>query len=113
MHKTFGVSPGAIAFHCDMFLPIPIITDIKLLRSRRQSVIDKDSLKENKRRKHHDYNIGDQIMIFNHKTDALGAKSIGPFTITQVHTNGTVSFLRNEHIIERINLRRIKPYHSA
>jgi hypothetical protein len=36
----------------------------------------------------------------------------GPFTITKVHDNGTVTIDRgNFH--ETINIRRIKPYHTG
>ena len=32
-----------------------------------------------------------------------------PFDITQVHTNGTVTIALNDHVSERINIRRIRP----
>lgn len=112
VHKTFGVSPGAIVFHRDMLLPIPIITDLTNLRERRQSSIDQSALRENRRRRPHEYNVGDQILIIAYAPNAraLDPKATGPFTLTQVHTNGTVSFLRNAEVIERINIRRVKPY---
>lgn len=113
VHKTFGISPGSIAFNRDMLLPIPIISDATLLREKRQAVIDKNALKENRRRKAHEYNVGDSIAILAFNPGALDARATGPFIITQVHTNGTVSFLRNEEVIERINIRRIKPYFAA
>ena len=47
IHKTYGVSPGSIVFHCDMLLPIPITTNLQLLREKRQAVIDKNNLTEN------------------------------------------------------------------
>ena len=114
VHKTFGVSPGAIVFHRDMLLPIPIIADLTNLRERRQSSIDQGALRENRRRRPHEYNVGDQILIIAYKPNAraLDPKATGPFTLTQVHTNGTVSFLRNAEVVERINIRRVKPYFS-
>ena len=93
-----------------MLLPIPIISDLALLRDKRQNSINKSALTENRRRKAYEYNVGDRMMILAFNPAALDATATGPFVITQVHTNGTVSFLRNEAVIERINIRRIKPY---
>ena len=36
----------------------------------------------------------------------------GPYAITQVHTNGTVTIRLSDNVTERINIRWIKPYHS-
>ena len=110
VNKTFGVSPGALVFQRDMLLPIPIITNLRLLREKRQVLINKANLIENQRRKSHDYNIGDQFLIKNFKPTALQERYYGPFVITQVHSNGTVSYILNQAIIDRINVRRIKPY---
>ena len=57
-----------------------------------------------------DYKPGDQILILTNYFTALQDCGIGPFTITQVHTNGTITFQRTPHIVERINIRRVKPY---
>ena len=115
VHKTYGVSPGTIAFGRDMLLPIPVIVDLQLLRNKRQVLIDENNLRENRRRRHHDYTTGDQIMIlaYKHNLSALGARAKGPYTISQVHNNGTVSYMLNQHVIDRINIRRIKPYYKA
>ena len=99
VNKTLGVSPGALVFRRDMLLPIPVITDLRLLRERRQSLIDKQNLKENQRRRSHDYVVGDQFLIKTYKPSALQERWYGPYTITQVHSNGTVSYLLNEEII--------------
>ena len=114
VHKTFGVSPGTIVFQRDMLLPIPIVVNLHQLRQRRQVLIDQNNLRENARRRHHDYAIGDQMMILAYKTmlSALEPRAKGPYTITQVHNNGTVSYMLNEYVIDRINIRRIKPYYK-
>ena len=64
------------------------------------------------RRKSHDHTVGDQFLIKTFKPSALQERYYGPYTITQVHSNGTVSYLVNEAVIGRINVRRIKPYFS-
>ena len=35
------VSPGSLAFHCDMFLDIPLIADILTLQEHCQVLVDK------------------------------------------------------------------------
>jgi hypothetical protein len=42
----------------------------------------------------------------------LEDKAIGPFTIHQVHVNGTVTIQRTPYVRERINIRRIRPYRA-
>ena len=97
VNKTYGLSPGSIAFHRDMLLPIPIISDAALLRQKRQNVIDKNVLNKNRRSKYYEYNVGDNIAILSYyRPGALDARATGPFVITQIHTNGTVSFLQVE-----------------
>ena len=40
IHRTLNISPGALVFHRDMILNIPLITDLQLLHKRRQTLID-------------------------------------------------------------------------
>jgi len=114
VHRTLKISPGALAFHRDMLLPIPILADFNLIRQRRQTLIDDDARRANQSRiVSHDYTIGDEILIKVERPGPLGPRAIGPYTIVQVHTNGTVTFERMPNIYERINIRRIRPYHRA
>ena len=83
-----------------------------MLQEKRQALIDKNNLRENRRRKDHNYSVGDQIMIIAYKPHALQDRAKGPYTISQIHVNGTVSYMLNEEVIDRINIRRIKPYYS-
>ena len=62
------------------------------------------------RRRTFDYQPGDQILILTNNPTTLQDRGIGPFTIIQVHTNGTITIQRTPHIVERINIRRVKPY---
>ena len=50
-------------------------------------------------------------MILLENPAKLDARAEGPFIIEQVHTNGTVSITRAPNIVERINVRRLKPYY--
>ena len=112
MHTTLKVSPGALVFQRDMLLDIPIIADLQLIRERRQRLIDSNLMRSNRRRIAHDYQPQDQVLVLAYKPDKLEPRATGPFTISQIHTNGTVTIQRNPHVQERISLRRIRPYHS-
>ena len=104
IHKTHGLLPGSAVFKRDMPLPIPIIVNLQTLQNERQILIDKNNLKENARRKQHDCNVGDQILIIAFKPNALKDRAKGPHTISQVHTDGTVSYMLNEEVIDQINI---------
>ena len=114
VHRTLKVAPGALAFHRDMLLPIPVLADFNLIRQRRQTVIDQDARRANSNRiVSHDYAIGDEILLREHRPGPLGPRASGPYRIVQVHTNGTITFERMPNVHERINIRRIRPYHRA
>ena len=57
-----------------------------------------------------DYQHGDEILILTDNPTTLQDHSIGPFPITQIHTNGTITIQHTPHIVERINIRQVKPY---
>ena len=91
VHRTLGMSPGALVFHRDMFMDIPFIADLLLLQDKRQTLINYNLHQENNRHRNHDYQIGDQVLEILPQPNKLGMLMKGPFTITRVHTNGTVT----------------------
>ena len=93
-----------------MILNIPLITDLLHLHERRQIIIDEQLRRANLRRRTFDYQPGDQILILTNNPTTLQDRGIGPFSILQIHTNGTITFQRTPHIVERFNIRRVKPY---
>ena len=93
-----------------MLLDIPTLIDFDVLREKRQAVADKNNLAENRRRRYKNYNVGDEVLILAHKPNKMGARAFGPFTVVQVHVNGTVTIQRRANVTERISIRRIKPY---
>jgi hypothetical protein len=61
----------------------------------------------------HDYNVGDEVLILNPNKNkpTLAPSSIDPFVIQQIHVNGTVTIIHAPNVFERINIRRLRPYH--
>jgi len=115
IHTTMKISPGAVVFHRDMILPLPLVVDFEVLHLRRQVLIDENLRRQNLRRRDFDYTVGAEVLLLDQdpnrrKLDPFGS---GPFVVHQVHTNGTVTILRKEGVFERINIRRLRPYERA
>ena len=110
-----GASPGGLTFHRDMFMDIPFLSDLITIHDLRQQRIDQRLLRANSSRLRHEFRVGEQVL----KRQPVGARdklrpsNTGPYTIEQVHTNGTVTIRLQNNIRERINIRRILPYRSA
>ena len=113
LHRTLNISPGALVFHRDMLLNIPLLADLQLIRDNRQLLIDENLRQQNLKRRFFDYQVGQLVLILNAKIhpDKLEPRAPeGPFPIIQIHVNGTVTIRRDEYITERINIRRLRPY---
>ena len=109
-HTVLGSSPGAAIFGRDMLFDIPYLADWKAIGQRRQVAVDRDNVRENKRRIEYDYTVGQQVLVRKDGTLRKAEKRyLGPYVITQVHTNGTVRIQRGT-MSERLNIRRIAPY---
>ena len=108
-----GYSSGALAFKRDMYMDIPLIADIIALQENRQMLVDKRLLKVNNSRISHDFKVNEEVLKKAHLglSDKLKQAWLGPYRITRVHTNGTVTIRLSLHETERLNIRRIKPYH--
>jgi hypothetical protein len=109
-NSALKTTPGGLAFGRDMILNIPLVTDIQQLQKRRQELIDKRLLTANAKRYSHDYAIGEEVLRLVYHPDKLDPRAIGPFRIDRVHTNGTVTIETKPGVLERINIRRIRPY---
>ncbi len=111
LSSALSITPDGIAFGHDMVMNIPLITDLELLRQKRQQLVNQRLIEANRKRFSYDYNVGDEVLKLIHKPDKLEERAIGPFPITCVHANGTVTIRLSPTVVERLSLRRIKPYH--
>ena len=93
-----------------MLFDIPYIADWTEIGKRRQAAVVQRNLAENEKRIDFDYAVGQKVLL---KKDGiirkLEDKYDGPYTITDVHVNGTVRIQRGT-VNERVNIRRITPY---
>ena len=94
-----------------MILNVPLITDLQQLQKRRQELIDQRLIAANTKRFSVDYREGQEVLKLVYKPDKLEPRATGPYRIARVHHNGTLSIELSPGVIERINIRRVKPYH--
>ena len=73
-------------------------------------LIDKRLVAANQRRISHDYQPGDEVLKLTYKPGKLETRATGPYEVISVHTNGTLTIRLSPATIERINVRRVKPY---
>ena len=90
-HTVLQLSPSAAIFGWDMLFDIPYIADWNTVGRRRQSTVNRDAERINKKCLDHNYTVGQKVLILK---DGMLRKAkdryTGPWTITQVHCNGTV-----------------------
>ena len=103
--------PGAAIFGRDMLFDIPFIADWNKIGEQRQALTDCGNVRENKNCVDHDYKVGDKVLI---EKDGILRKAVSrymkePWTITTVHTNGTIR-VQSGSKSERINIRRVTPF---
>ena len=107
---TLNSSPGVLVYGRDMFLDVPLIADWQAIAERRTQVVNESLRRANLKRRTYDYVQGQQVLKKNHKPTKLGERKEGPYPISQVHVNGTVSITLRPGVTERINIRRVVPY---
>ena len=110
-HTVLKASPGAVIFGRDMLFDIPFLPDWNKIGDYRQHQTDLNTKHENRTCKDWDYKVGDKVLLWK---DGILRKSESrydhdPWTITSVHTNGTIMVQRGSKS-ERLNIRRVTPY---
>ena len=112
VHKTLQHSPGEIVFNRDMFVDVPVMTDLIALRERRQLLIDENLRRHNRKRYDHHYRVNDWVMIKKYNPRKGDDCLHGPYQITEVRTNGTVRIQRDarSEIKETFNICQLVPY---
>jgi hypothetical protein len=109
-HAVLKTSPGAAIIGWDMLLDIPFLANWSKIGECRQKQTDKNTDRENSARVDWDYQPNDKVLLRKdsilHKTESQYESD--PWTITSVHTNGTIRVQCGTKS-ERINIRRVTP----
>jgi hypothetical protein len=110
-HTVLQASPGAAIFGRDMLFDIPFIADWHKIGDRRQLLTDRGNQRENAKRIDYDYKVGDKVLVINEGILRKAESAYGkePWTITTVHTNGTIRIQRGTKT-ERLSIRRVEPF---
>ena len=110
-NSAIQTTPGGLAFGHDMVVALPLLADLQIIRAHKQQLIDRRLINANQKRFSYDYRVGESVLKLAYKPNKLEARALsGPHVIEQVHTNGTVTIRLSPTVVERISLRRIKPY---
>ena len=111
VHTTLGSSPGALVFNRDMFLNIPLMADWQMLNAKREHLVNENLRRANLKRRRFDYAVNQKVLKKLHAPTKMGEMYEGPYNIEQIHVNGNVTMQLRPGVTERINIRRIIPYH--
>ena len=112
-HTVLKASPGAAIFGRDMLFDIPFLADWNKIGDYRQHQTDRNTKSENKHRVDYDYKVGDKVLVLKSGIlcKAESRYDSDPWTITSVHTNGTIRVQRGSKS-ERMNIRRVTPFYE-
>jgi hypothetical protein len=103
-HTVLKASPGASIFGHNMLFDVLFIADWKHIGDNGQHMTDCNNVD-------YDYKVGNKILIRKNgilrKAESIWKKE--PWTITTVHTNGTIG-IQSGTKLERINIRRVTPF---
>ena len=110
-HTVLKASPGAAIFGWDMLFDIPFLADWNKIGEHRQCQTDHNKERENRSCRDWDYKVGDKVLL---RKDGILRKSeswyeCDPWTITSVHTNGTIRVQCGTKS-EQLNIRRVNPF---
>jgi hypothetical protein len=110
-HTVLKASPGAAIFGRDMLFDIPFLADWNKIGEYRQRQTDHNTARENKSRVDWDYKVGGKVLIRKDSVLRKGETKYQrePWTIAEVHTNGTIR-IQSGNKSERLNIRRVIPY---
>ena len=110
-HTVLQSLPGEAIFSRDMLFDIPYVADWNTIGRRRQSQVNLENALENAKRIDYDYAVGDKVLLRQEGVNSHKAqdKYLGPYTVTQVHTNGTI-WIQRGTLTERLNIWRVTPY---
>ena len=94
-----------------MLFDIPFIADWNKIGDYRQCQTNLNTARKNSKQVNYDYKVGNKVLLTQEgilrKAESPYSKE--PWTITTVHTNGTIRFQRGPQS-ERINIRRVTTF---
>jgi hypothetical protein len=94
-----------------MLFDIPFVADWHKTGERRQLLTNRGNQQENAKQIDYDYKVSNKVLVINEGILCKAESAYGkePWTITTVHTNGTIRIQRGTKM-ERLNIWRVEPF---
>ncbi len=94
-----------------MLFDIPFVADWHKIGEQRQSLTDCGNQRKNAKCIDYDYKVGDKVQVINEGILRKAESKYGkkPWTITTVHTNGTIRIQCGTKM-ERLSIQRVQPF---
>ncbi len=94
-----------------MLFDISFMADWRKIGERRQSLTDRGNQRKNAKQIDYDYKVGYKVIVINEGILRKAESAYGkePWTITTVHTNGTIRIQRGTKT-EWLSIRRVEPF---
>jgi hypothetical protein len=110
-HTVLKASPGAAIFGRDMLFDIPFVADWHKIGERRLSLTDCGNQHKNAKHIDYDYKVGDKVLVISKSILCKAESAYGkePWTITTVHTNGTIR-IQCKTRTEQLSIQRVQPF---
>jgi hypothetical protein len=110
-HTVFKASPGAAIFGRTMLFDILSMADWHKIGEQRQSLTNRGNQRKNDKHIDYNYKIGDKVLLINEGILCKEESAYGkePWTITTVHTNGTIRIQRRTRT-EQLSIQRVQPF---
>ena len=110
-HTTLQATPGQLVFGRDMIFNIEHVANWQSIKDRKQTMINRNNAKENKKRIKHTYATGDKVLMKSPNARKYERPYDGPYKLLQVKNNGTVR-LQQGAVETTIDIRQIMPYNE-
>ncbi len=94
-----------------MLFDIPFVADWRKIGEQRQSLTDCGNQQENAKLIDYDYKVGDKVLVINKDILCKAESAYGkePWTITTIHTNGTIRIQCGTKM-ERLSIQGVEPF---
>ncbi len=110
-HRVLKASPGAAIFGRDMLFGITFMADWHKIGERRQSLTNWGNQHKNANHIDYNYKVRDKVLVINEGILRKAESAYGkePWTITTVHTNGTIR-IQHGTKTKRLSIWRVQPF---
>jgi hypothetical protein len=110
-HTVLKASQGAAIFGRHMLFNIPFVADWHKIGEQRQSLTNHGNQRKNAKHIDYDYKVRDKVLLINEGIFRKAEFAYGKetWTITTVHTNGTI-MIQRETRMEGLSIRRVQPF---